>query len=444
MSRKPASIFVVMVVAALLAAQPASGGDVGRHRLQNGVTVLTMSGEWNRIVAISVMVDAGSKHDPPKLPGLASLTNSLLLQGTTTRTAPELAELVDSAGLSMGVETTRDYATVYITAIDSEFDLALEVIADVLQRPAFDQSRLLEAQRIAQESIAERLEDPFSTPLTRVTELIYDDHPYAHDPGGTVKGIERITAEHLIKFHSSRYVGGSTVISIVGNFPEKPALRRLTELLSDYPDRQAALADLPPVSMEEAETATVFKDVDESYIVMGFVAPMASDPDFAAFAVLDALIGLGSGSRLAEVLGENGAGLADVTGAFCRCGQDVSTFILYASTEDADGVIDVVESEIERLCTEPVPDEELKTARNRLIGRHVINGQTNLVRAARLASYELAGLGFNFADSLLASVNRVDKDDILRVASEWLMKPATVVVQPGETAPPRGRKRAGI
>ncbi len=444
MSRRQASIFIVMVAAALLAALPASGGDVGRHRLSNGVTVLTMPGEWNRIVAISVMIDAGSKHDPTKLPGLANLTNSMLLQGTTTRTAPELAELMDSAGLRMGVETTRDYATVYVTAIDSEFDLALEVIADVLQRPAFDESRLLEAQRIAQESIAEWQEDPFSTPLTRVTDLIYGDHPYAHDPLGTVKGIERITAAHLVKFHTNRYVGGSTVVSIVGNFPEKHALKRLAELLSDYPDEQAPAVDLPPISMEKAETATVFKDVDESSIVMGFVAPAAGDPDFAAFEVLDALIGLGSGSRLAEVLGENGAGLADVTGAFCRCGQDMSTFVLYASTEDPDGVIDVLESEIERLSTELVPDEELNTARNRLVGRHVINGQTNLVRAARLASYELAGLGYNFADSILEAVNRVDKDDILRVASQWLRKPATVVVQPGETAPTRGRKRAGI
>jgi len=403
-----------------------------------------MPGEWNRIVAISVMIDAGSKHDPAKLPGLANLTSSMLLQGTTTRTAPELAELMDSAGLSMGVDITWDYATVHITAIDSEFELALEVIADVLQRPAFDGARLLEAQRIAEESITQWQEDPFSTPLLRVTELIYDDHPYAHNPEGTVKGIERITAAHLVKFHTSHYVGGSTVVSIVGSFPEKLALKRLAELLSDYPDRQAPAVDLPSVSMEEATTARVFKDVDESYLAMGFVAPAASDPDFAVFGVLDELLGMGSGCRITEALGENGAGLSDVNGTFRRHGQDVSTFVIYASTEDPDGVIDVLESEIERVSTEPVLNEELRTARNRLIGRHVINGQTNLIRAARLASYELVGLGFDFADSLLAAVNRVDKDDILRVASEWLTKPATVVVQPGETAPPRGRKRAGI
>ncbi len=444
MSRGQTRTIIILVAAALLLALPASGGAVRKHRLSNGVTVLTMPGEWNRIVAISVMVDAGSKHDPTKLPGLANLTNSMLMQGTTTRTAPELAELTDSAGLRMGVETARDYATISITSIDSQFDLALEVITDVLQRPAFDETRLLDVQRTVHEKIEARQDDPFTTPISRVSELIYGDHPYAHDPLGEIKGIERITSEHLVKFHTSRYAGGGTVISIVGNFDEKHAVELLSQLLSNYPDRQVPPPVIPPAPRVGAETTTIFKDVSESYIAMGFTAPRADSPDFGAMAVVDALMGLGSGSRLSAALGENGAGLSDVTGSFCRCGQDASDFVVYASADDPDEVVGVLESEIARLSTEPVSDHELQTAKNRLVGRHVITGQTNLVRAARIASYELAGLGFNFADSFLTAVNRVDKDDVQRVASEWLRKPATVIVRPGKTAPPRGTKRAGI
>jgi predicted Zn-dependent peptidase len=117
---------------------------------------------------------------------------------------------------------------------------------------------------------------------------------------------------------------------------------------------------------------------------------------------------------------------------------------MYAATDDPDTTLDLIDDELSSVMTEVVSDEELATAKNRMHGRHERQGQTNLVRAARLASYELAGLGFDFADSFLTAVNRVDKDDILRVASEWLTKPATVVVQPGTTAPPSGRKRAGI
>jgi zinc protease len=444
MTRGLTGALITVVVAALMAASPAMGGDVGKHRLSNGVTVLTMPGEWNRIVAIAVMVDAGSRNDPAKLPGLAYLTNAMLVQGTTTRTAPEIAEIVDSAGLRLDVETSRDYAGIYVTAIDSEFDVALDVITDVLQRPSFDESRLLEAQRVAHENIEARQDDPFTTPVERAMEMIYGDHPYAHEPLGTVKGIERITAAHLVKFHADRYVGGNTVISIVGNFSEKHAIARLEELLSDYPNRPSEPAELPPVSMKESETVTIFKDVDESYVAMGFVGPPASHPDFPAFEVMDTLIGMGSGSRLERTLGETGAGLVGSVGSFCRCGQDVSALIVYASTDDPDEAVEGIEHELQVMATEPVSDEELVKARNVIVGRHVIGGQTNIVRAARIGSYELAGLGYDFADSLLKAVNRVDKDDILRVASEWLRKSATVVVKPGKSAPPAGRVRAGI
>jgi zinc protease len=403
-----------------------------------------MPGDWNRIVAVTVMVDAGSKHDPGKLHGLASLTNSMLIQGTTGRSGPELAELTDSAGISMGYETTRDYAMIYVTAIDSQFDLALDVITDVLQRPAFDEDRLVETQSNALNYIAGRQDDPFTTPLVRAHELVYGEHPYAHDPMGTTKGIERITASHLVKFHTDRYVGGNTNITIVGSFQEKDAVRRLQELLSDYPQGTPDPPIVPPAPMIESDAVRIFKDVDESYIAMGFRAPAAADPDFAAIGVLDALLGLGSGSRLATALGEHGADVSDSHGSFCRCGEEVSGLFIYASTKDPDTALEVIEAELTSLANEPVSDEELDRARNRLVGRVVINGQTNLVRAARLGSYELAGLGFSFGDAYLTAVNRVDKDDILRVASEWLRSPATVVVQPGDTAPPRGRKRAGI
>jgi predicted Zn-dependent peptidase len=437
------TVIALITVVALAGATPA-WGDVGRHKLSCGATLLTMPADWNRIVAITAVIDAGSLHDPDKLPGLANLTRSMLLQGTTTRTAPELAELVDSAGLTIGTDISVDNATVYVTAIDSELDLALEVLADVLQRPAFDESRLLEEQRAVYDALAAQQDDPFAAPFEKLGEILFGKHPMGRMPHGTTEGISRITPVHLIKFHSERYVGPRTVISVVGNFDVKDVVRRLDELMSDYPSALPPPPKPPAVTFEGPKSTKIYKDVDESYIARGFLAPPADHPDFAAFEVMDAIIGLGTGSRLSRSLGEAGANVSRTYGAYCRCGQRVSAFVMYASTDDPDTTLDLIDDELSSLMTEVVSDEELAMAKNRMHGRHERQGQTNLVRAARLASYELAGLGFDFADSFLTAVNRVDKDDILRVASEWLTKPATVVVQPGETAPPSGRKRAGI
>jgi len=440
--RRGAALALVTVIALCLAL-PAQGG-VRRHKLSCGATLLTMPADWNRIVAVTAVVDAGSLRDPEKLPGLANLTRAMLLQGTTTRTAPELAELVDAAGLTIGTDMSVDNAIVYVTAIDSELELALEVIADVLQRPAFDESRLIEEQRAVYDALAEEQDDPFTTPFEKVGEMLFGNHAMGRDPHGTTEGISRITPAHLVDFHSRYYVGSRTVISVVGNFDEDDVVDRLDDLMSDYPNELPPPPKPPIVRRDEATSAKVFKDVDKSYLAMGFLAPPVDHPDFPALEVMDAIVGLGRGSRLSRVLSEAGADVSDTHGAFCRCGQLNSAFVIYASTDDLENTLDLIEDQISSLRSESVSDEELATAKNRLIGRHEIQGQTNLVRAVRLASYELAGLGFDFVDTFLTAVNRVDKDDILRVASEWLEKPATVVVRPGETAPRRGPKRAGI
>jgi zinc protease len=437
----------VLLLAGLLAAVPAAGGEVIKHRLANGITVLMMPGDWNRIVAVSAMIDAGSKHDPPKLSGLAMLTNRMLVQGTTTRTATELAELVDSSGVQLGTEATEDYASVYVTAIDTQLDIALEVLCDVLVRPAFDGKRLLDEQRVAHEALDSRERDPLYAAIGHVTEFLYADHPYALPVAGTSRGIDRISSEHLVKFHNTRYTGGNTVISVVGKFSPDDVLKSLERLFADYPGGTSPETVFPELESPDEGVVETFRDVQDAYVVMGFHAPPHDDSDYPALRVINAILGDGSGTRLQEVMGPAGSDIAVSTGSFCNCRHEGSAYILYATAKDADRVIETMHDEIERFWSEPVTDEELDTAAHRIAGAHVIRGQTNIVRAARLALYELMGLGLEYGNSFLDAVNRVDKDDVARVASKWLREPATVVVRPGKSATPSDRatpKRAGI
>lgn len=437
-------VFLIVLAAMLAAAATAQGGDVGRHTLSNGIRVLTMPAEWNRIVAVSVMVDAGSKHDPRKLNGLAYITNSLLTQGTTTMSAIELAEYTDSRGIELGTELTHDLASVYVTSIDSQLDVALEVLADVLQNPAFDERRLLEEQRIAHEALQNEQRDPYSAPFRRIDETLFGKHPYAVPARGTEKGLDRITARHVVDFHQRRYVAGSTVISVVGNFSPRDVVDRLEELFADYPEGTASETEFPE-AFGGGKDFNVFKDVDEAALGMGFVAPSSGHEDYAALRVAVTILGEGNGSRLQSALGPRGADLTESTGSYCMCRDEISLVALYAIAEEIDEAHDIIVDVLHGLSTEPVTDEELARARSFVVGRQAVSGQTNLVRAGRLAAYELAGHGFQ-EDAFLRAVNRVDKDDVIRVASEWFVKPVTVVVRPGKSAAPQSGKpaRAGI
>jgi zinc protease len=148
--------------------------------------------------------------------------------------------------------------------------------------------------------------------------------------------------------------------------------------------------------------------------------------------VANEILGDGEWSRLATSFGAPGAAFANRYGSVYFAGQEHGALMAYASTDDVEQTIAILTDEIERLRTEPVSADELEVAKNRLAGRLLIKGQSNLVRAARYAVYELAGLGAGYGDQYLEEVARVDADDVLEAAREYLEGPATVIVRPGK------------
>ena len=422
----------IFLVAVMAVSCTSIARELGKHRLPNGITVITEPAEWNRIVAVSVVVGAGSKHDPPKLRGLAALTNGLLIEGTTTMAPLEMAELLDSSGVKIGTEITEDYAEVHATAIDSHIDVALEVLADILVSPAFDAARLLEAQGRAHERLEWEVSDPYSRNFRTVAEMLFGKHPYAFPVAGTTDGIDRVTRGDVVRFHSERYVAGNTVISVVGRFSEEHVLERLGELLSEYPEGRPRGVVLPPVERAGPQKKLLHRDTPESYIAVGFLAPSIREEDYASLRVANEILGDGEWSRLGTTLGATGAAFVNRYGSVFFAGQEHSAVVVYASTDDVTETVGIVTDEIAKLRDERVSEDELEVAKNRLAGRLLIKGQSNLVRAARYAVYELAGLGAEHGDEYLEEVARVGADDVLEAAQQYLDGPATVIVRPGK------------
>lgn len=429
------STLTLLLVAVMAVTCTSPARELGKHRLPNGITVITEPAEWNRIVAVSVVVGAGSKHDPLKLRGLAALTNGLLTEGTTAMAPLEMAELLDGSGVTIGTEVTEDYAEVHATAIDRHVDVALEVLADVLVHPAFDAARILEAQGHAHDQLEYESSDPFTRNFRMASEMLFGKHPYAFPVAGTPDGIDRISRRDVAAFHSTWYVAGNTVVSVVGKFSEDHVIDRLGELLSEYPEGSPKSMALPQVEPASRRTKILYRDTPESYVTIGFLAPAIGAEDYASLRVADEILGDGEWSRLGTTLGAPDAAFANHYGSVYFSGQEHSALMVYASTDDVERTMEILTDEVAKLRTEPVSEEELEVARNRLAGRLLIQGQSNLVRAARYGAYELAGLGAEYGDQYLKEVARVGAGDVLDAAREYLDEPATVIVRPGK--PPR-------
>jgi zinc protease len=191
---------------------------------------------------------------------------------------------------------------------------------------------------------------------------------------------------------------------------------------------------LPRVERTAPQNKILFMDTPESYIAMGFLGPPMKSDDYPVIRVANEILGEGEWSRLGSTLGDPSAGFVNRYGSVCLCGQEHSAVMVYASTDDVEETIRIVNDEVAKLKAEPVSDDEIEVAKNRLAGSLLIEGQRNLVRAARYAVYELAGLGADYGDEYLEEVARVDAGDVLRAAQEYFEGPVTVIVRPGKRA----------
>jgi zinc protease len=409
----------------------ASAGLV-RERLPNGVRVVIEPAPWNSIVAVSVLVDAGSKYDPPELSGLARVTNDLLAYTTRTRSGDEVCRIAGCDWIDFGTTLTEDMAEVYASAVDHHFEEALDLVAGAVTEPSFTEADLATVQVAAQTGIERALDDPFERTYLKLNELLFEGHPYSRPVGGTLDGVPRITRSDVVSFHAERYVGGAVVVSVSGNVDAGRVIELIEERFGELPSgTPPPLAD-EPVVRDETVAFDLFKDVPSGRVLIGYAAPAAGDPDYAGCRVLSEVLGGGPGSRLATELSDE-AGVAEVTGAFYPLRLEQGRLVAYATPRQVEPAVGLMNRVIEELREAPVEDREIERARNRIAGLYAMRGQRNIERARRHAWDELSGLGVGAHDRLVDAVLAVDADDVRDAAERYLVNPVIVILRPGRS-----------
>jgi predicted Zn-dependent peptidase len=168
-----AAIVALVVVAAVAVA------DTRQVQLDSGLTLIAVADSWSDISAVSVMVDAGSRYDPDERGGLAQLTNEMLFEGTRDAAWEEIIDELDRLSIRHGALTSEDFAELYLTAYETEFDTALAWLAEFISRPAFDEERLDLEKETALRMLDREMNDAFTRNYHSLSELLFPGHPYS-------------------------------------------------------------------------------------------------------------------------------------------------------------------------------------------------------------------------------------------------------------------------
>ncbi len=424
-----------MVTEAEIVAQGVEVGEFGpvvppTYRfLSNGLRVVVLPLRDVPSVAMALVFPGGLRYETPETNGLFRALSLIWPRATKRHSAENLSYLVESLGGRISGFSGRNSFGLEAVFLSETFEKGLDLFLEVLLQPAFSEEEVEKARPELLSALLRQEDHPLQLVLKEFYRVMFSPHPYGLNPLGSQEFFKNMRAEDLLRAYD-RFVRPDTgVLAIVGDVEPEKVVERLEKALSGWQAPPYPLPeDLEPSPLEAPRITTVPKEAEQAHIVLGFRAPGLKSSERFAVEVLNAILA-GQGGRLFRVLRDEEA-LAYNVSSFLTFGVNAGALALYiaCSPEKKDEAIAGLWREIARMRKNPPTEDELKRAKNWLIGNYETELQTNLSQALDRALNEALGLGFNYFYRYIEGIKSVTVEDVVRAAQEVLKTDAYVLV----------------
>jgi len=394
-----------------------------------------------------VIVDAGAVHEPAARAGLATLTGTLLSEGTRQLTGPQLAERMERLGAQFQTGGGANTGFVTVTALKSAFPEAMKLAASTVTEPAFPAA---EFERIRGQAVAAFLQGRATVEglaSENFARAVYAaGAPYGRPSGGTAATLRSLTRADVVEWHRARYAPATTTLLLVGDVGADEARRLAAEAFGAW--RGTARRTPPPASTLRPVQGTRVILVDrpgsvQSAIRVGHGALGADDPDFFRMTALTQVLGGAFNARINQNLRERHGW---TYGAFANLSALLGTGTMIVSSSVRTNATDsaLVESvnEFRRLARETVPGEEMQGALGNLVGSFPASVQTVQGLRDRVTMAITTGLPADFHATYRERLAAVTPAGAHAAAARVLRPDAPTVVVVGDLRSVESRVRA--
>ena len=388
-------------------------------RLPNGLTVLTERMPSLRSATVGIWVRRGSRHEPSDWNGVCHFIEHAVFKGTGRRTALDIAVESDRLGGHFDAYTTHEMTGFSMKVVDSALPAAFDLLSDMLARPRFDEEELRREQRV----IIEEMKMVEDTPDEFLAEIFsaeyFPGHPLGRPIEGTAETVSTFGRERTAEFHARAYAPRNLVVAAAGNVSHRQlvglAERAFEGAGAEGAEEAFGGAPRPaaPILVQRK------KELEQAHLIVAAPFPSARDEDRYAASLLCSVVGGGTSSRLWQRVREE-RGLAYSVGAVGSHYTDAGVFQIYAGTspEQLDEVLDISLEEVRRVLREAVGEEELRLVKDQAVASILLGLESTSARAGTLARQELVHGRRIPPDEVIARIEAVTPEDLLRVAAE--------------------------
>ncbi len=413
-----------------------AGVPIERVVLPSGAQVLVASSMAIPMVDVQIEFDAGGRRDPAGMAGLASVTSGhfskgvLAVQGRPALDENQLGEAWADLGANFGAGAGDDRMSFSLRSLTYP-DLLLKAVALAAQQlaaPAFPAATWPRDRERMAASIKEANTKPATIVGRRFNAAVYGNHPYGKEV--TEQSLQQIDVQAMQKFYATHVRACRAKISIVGAVASADAARIATQLIAGLPqggcDALPGVAEVEPLTAPQ-NIAVPFESA-QAHVAIGQPGYKRSDPDFFALTVGNYILGGGGFvSRLPKEVREK-RGLSYSVYSYFSPGLHAGAFTIGLQTrpDQAAQAVQVSKDVLAQFVTDGPTADELKAAKDNLIGGFALRIDSNRKLLDNVANIAWVGLPLDYLENWTKQVDKITMADV-KAAMQRKLQPSMMV-----------------
>jgi predicted Zn-dependent peptidase len=392
-----------------------------RFTLENGLVVYLMKDNTLPVVHVSALIGVGNANDPAEKIGLGELTAQLLKDGgTKSYTAEEIDKQLEYLGASIESSPYSEETRLDMTVLKKDLGKVLDIYAEVLRNPVFDEQKLKLAKDEDLEMLRRRNDKPNDVLFREAKRMFYGEkHPYGWRK--EVATVSAIARADLQAFHAAYYKPNNIIVSVTGDFASnEEMLNTLKAKFSSWEKGAVTKPEIPDFEPKKGrQIYFINKDVAQAFIVIFQKGLGYNSPKEYPLTVLSEILGGGMQSRLmTEVRSKKGLAYTVSTYSGKRTKHGFTYTYCGTKPETYSQALTEILKQLERAGSEPVPQDELKRGKDAIINPFVFKFPTPAKLIAERASEEFYQLKDGYLDNYVSRMRKVSQEDILATAKD--------------------------
>lgn len=388
-----------------------------RSALPGGLRVLVAPMPHTRSVTVALFFGTGSRYEAPHEQGIAHLVEHMLFKGSRRYpSAQRISESIEGVGGILNAATDKELTVYYAKVASRHAEMALDLLADMVQAPIFEAAELEKEKRVVLEELGLAQDAPGEWVHQMLAELLWPEQPLGWEIAGTPATVHAQTRDSLVDYVRRGYGPANTVLMVAGDADPQ----RITEQAEViFPQAGAPPPTWLPARVADGQPrlAAQVRDTEQAYLCLGGPSLSRVDPDRYALRLANAVLGDGMSSRLFLEVRER-LGLAYDVQSYVNAFFDTGALVVTAGVEPEQMLpaLDAILVQVDKLRQTPVSETELRKVKEYVKGRTVLGLEDSASVASWYATQELLTPEFLSLDEVMERIEAVTAEDVLSVA----------------------------